>query len=1669
MKTNDNIIAVRTALKHERNGSCPDETDRIRLEKFQGFGGFKAILLHEDEADLEKWKNGLKAKNPQVEELFRIVRDFCPDEETFNRYAQSMKKSALTAFYTPHPIAEAIAKVFEEMGLKADKFLEPSAGTGVFLSTFKALSEERVAYELDLITGKILRLLHPDVEVHVEGFESIPFSFSGKFDVVCSNIPFGNYKVFDPQFLESREAIRQISTERIHNYFFIKAIDALRNGGICAFITTQGVMDTKSNEQVRHHLMKHCHLISAIRLPCNLFKNTQVQTDLIVLQKDESKNFLTSREQQFIDSHEVNNGIWINRYHSDLKRIIHTESKITKGMYGDPSLDFFHSGGVEKIAETLSEWLEKDMKDYLLMNLYQKTNEPVKTMPKSRFASFFGMSEEEQRQIEESKKKTVGNNKMLLGAYELLQSRHYDGKLKPFYKDGILIADKEQVGKLKIDGNSDKVEYRFNPLPLTITEIEKLNAYITLRDRYFELSKYEFETKEEQVGLRVRLNEAYKNYVDLYGELNDKKNRKLIKQDVFGNEVLSLEFYEYGKPQLADIFRHPVSFRTGTMHNKTPEEALCMSLNKYGIVNLDFMSLVSGTESDELYEKLKERIYCYPKKGHPVFQIDDKLLTGNLVDKVYFLEEYLNENPDTVHRDMLYYTLEKLRHTIPPKIPFELLDFNLGERWMPSKYFDEYGKQLFNANIQVIYTSTLDDFNISSDSINSYIKEKYSIKCQGHTINGLELYRYALINHTPTITKKITINGSEQKVIDHEVMQLADAKIKEIRDGFTKYLKGLLEKEKDELVDIYNYLYNSSIKPSYNGSFQSFPDLHLKPFGIDELYKGQVDAVWMIKINEGGVIDHKVGGGKTLTICIAAYEMKRLGIVDKPIILGLNNNTLKIAETFQTAYPNAKILFPAEDELKRANINRFLHKIKNNNWHAIIMTHENYMKIRQSLDMMKNVINEELRNLAEDLKLIEKQTGKSASVGLQKGLITRQNNLKVKLQKVNHKISQRKDKEIDFLELGIDHIFADESQYFKNLEFTTRSNWVAGLGNPAGSQRALNLYYGIRTIQERKNKDLCATFLSGTIISNSLVELFLIFKYLRPRALRKQGITTFDSWAGVFARKTTDYEFTVTNEIKPKERYRIFIKVPELQQFYLEITDYRGVEQGKDRPQLNTILRVSEPSEEQLAYNKNLIEFVNTGDPTLIGRIALSHEEKKAKMLIVTDLARKSSLHPRLVSDKYKDDPAVKLDDCVSVMAEYYFRFYQQKGTQFFFCDVGTFKSENQWSLYSEVKQKLVQDYHIPANEIRFIQESRNKSHKQQLIDMMNEGEIRIMLGSTVMLGTGVNAQKNVVAIHNYDIPWKPSEMEQRFGRGARPGNMIAKLFNDNTVDNFVYATKNTLDVYKFNLLQTKQYFIDQLKDNKLAVRTIDEGAMSEDGAIDFGLMKAVLSGNENLIKMAKLEQEIMILESEKRAYENNKIKIGWNLVTVKGKLERQNEILAGLRTDLEALDKFAPQDENGTRNGKVIIKNLKSKNDLDIGKKLIQLDNTANTKGEYIVIGTIGGFEILVKTDEFFENKTSQKQNRFFVNGTMLKYTYNNGILGKKPETALQNFINTLSKIPSLIEKYENEIRVHQNDIEIMNEVINEKWKNADKLDLIKTELMDIQRKIENSLINAA
>lgn len=1124
----DNIEAIKLAFALEREGRTATPEEQAVLRAYSGFGGIKAVLNPASSlADVARWTKSDRELFPLVSQLHSVIRSHSKDEAEYKRYFSSLKNSVLTAFYTPQDIVSVLASELGNYGIAPSRFLDPSSGTGVFVDAFQQhsaqqqlseqqLSEQQsseqqpaeqqsveqqpsrtglsptglprpevVCFEKDLLTGKILSHLHPEAKVEITGFEDSGLRYLNRFDITASNIPFGDVAVFDPSFTKSKSLVRQHAAKSLHNYFFLKGLDNIREGGILAFITSQGVLDSPANENIRYQLMQHSHLVSAIRLPNNLFTDgagTEVGSDLIILQKKSDKTEpLTDDEHAFIASSPRPEGFSTNDYIFRNISIIHTKASVDTDPYGHTAMVYIHEGGLSGITSQLRSLLRNDFYRRLNVPLYQqflpleeqqsraqvqhtqptqpseapeqtkeveqapeqvKAPKPAPTEPKtvspepkatlfnsgtaspesaatavsaspvvgtpepkeeielSLFSpsvlslyDLFEFTAEERTQItpkrgkrrsassarkqpvqgnlfgepatgtaqstgKKSKGKSIvnptvtptasgvptGDNKIPLRTEtkiedqaateaariaaeeerkQRMQPRPYPNEIPSHYKDGSLVVLDNSIGYIR----NTQFAPMFHPLELPDRQFRKLSLYVEIRDTYHDLYNSEASERKENTVRRDRLNTLYDDFIRQFGNLNSPKNIDLIRMDNDNRTILSLERYKDGQALKADIFDHPVAFNKNELtHVDTSEEALAASLNKYGNVNLEYMARLTDKTEDTLLDDLKGRVFFNPLiKG---YEIADKFIAGNVISKAEMIEDYIANHPGN---DRASQSLDALRAAFPVPIPFEELDFNFGERWIPMGIYEKYASRLFDTDVRITYAASRDEFSVNASARgNVRIREQYCVKAESRRYDGLNLMKHAIRNTSPDITKKVQVGDDVVKVRDTEAIQLANSKIDEIRNGFSEWLKEQSPEFKQRLTDMYNRKFNNSVKPKYDGSMQSFPDLDLKALGIPDLYASQKDAVWMTKINGGGIIDHEVGGGKTLIMCAAAYEMKRLGLANKPMIIGLKANIHEIAQTFKTAYPNARVLYPGKEDFTPENRVRIMREMQNN-------------------------------------------------------------------------------------------------------------------------------------------------------------------------------------------------------------------------------------------------------------------------------------------------------------------------------------------------------------------------------------------------------------------------------------------------------------------------------------------------------------------------------------------------------------------------------------------------------------------------------------------------------------------------------------------------------------------------------------------------------------------
>lgn len=1179
----------------------------LRESQFNGFGGLKELLLPLDNR-LAWSANDLRYEN-EVREFHRLLEAHFGTE--YKSAVASLKNSTLSSFYTPQFIVEPLVKAIKDNIQNIQSILEPSAGIGNFIPALQAAFPESTitAIEKDHTTHRILKALHPNVESIHSGYENFK---NRKFDLIISNIPFGSISVYDDQMFREAVPAKIKATTRIHNYYFVKSLDNLKHGGTLAFITSNGLMDSPGNKEVREYLMKNSDLIAAIRLPNNVFESagTYPVTDIVILTRNTSKRNLSVAEKQFIESVKLNvpdeKGLSVE---VDMSGYFKENPENVLGML---------AAGGQYRGDSLDVVPKQNADE-------QFFHESIARLVNSGFQQ---LTITESSTLEATTQSITNQNK--------LPQSHPDYDLS---KRGNLIVFQGKVGIVEFEG-SDKVVL---PQP-AIRDLDRTFQFTQLRNSLTSLIQSEVDGEESNMRkFRAELNTHYDDFVFRYGNLNHPSNKKLLLFDAEGFKALSLERIDGKGYAKADIFSRQVNNVSKSFSKpESLKDAILLSLNAHNGIDVGFISNLLETDKasvirDGLDQELMFRNF---DNGQP-YLTKDEFLSGNVVRKIETLEnlkgseQLASQYPELSEKDIDTH-LERLKEVRPVHLKRELIDINIGERWIPTDIYESFAKHLFKEKAEVKYLGSTDLFLINVKGYSNEESITYAATTANGKITGSKIMEYAMADTQPYLQIKIPDTNPAQYLPDLDGMKNVEMKIKEVKDEFENFLN-TREDIALRIEELYNRNINNSVKRDYDGS-------HLQLTGLKHFSPRphQKDAIWMLLQQDGGIADHKVGAGKTLIMVAAAMEMRRLGIAQKPLIICMKANVADVAKDFLKSYPNAKVLAPdPQKDFTKQKRQRIFASIAANDWDAVIVTHDMFLAIPQSPHIKKEILEQELHNLDDDLKVVSEN--RSLSKRVLKGLEGRKQNLTVKIQMAYAAI-KRDENILDFDKLGFDHIFIDESQEFKNLHFTTRHQQVAGLGDPSGSQRALNLEFAIRTIQKKKGGDKGATLLSGTTISNSLVELYLLFKYLRPEKLKELSINSFDAWAKMYARKSSTYEFSVTNELKMKERYREFIKVPELARFYAEITHVvNDANLNIEKPRVENIVVNIDPTESQQQYTTKLINFTKTKDPAYVD-LALNEKEMNAFMLIATNLAKKMSIDMRLInSEEYSFEPDGKV------------------------------------------------------------------------------------------------------------------------------------------------------------------------------------------------------------------------------------------------------------------------------------------------------------------------------------------------------------------------------------------------------------------------------------------
>ena len=1587
--------------------------------QFNGFGGLKELLLPID--NQSAWSAEDLRYEKEVLEFHHLLKNHFGDQ--YNSAIASLKNSVLSSYYTPLFIIEPMIDAVKKNSSNVTTILEPAAGTGYFVGSLKKSFPDSfiTAIEKDHTAHKILKSIHPEIEAVHSGYEDFK---NKKFDLVISNIPFGNVSVYDNQIFKEAIPAKIKSTTRIHNYYFVKSLDNLKEGGTLAFVTTIGLMDSPGNKEIREHLMKNSDLITAIRLPNNVFESagTSPVTDIILLRKHSHKWGMSQTEKLFIESQKINVTdeknlsveVDINGYYKE-----HNENALGKfvmgGQYRGDSLDMIPKDGS---GEEVEANIRQSIASLIDKGFLQLENTVA---------------------LEQSPE--LKNN----GSLNKLPPDHPDYYL---LQRGSLIIHQGKIGVIDYEG-AEKI---IRPEPI-IKNLEQTHLFIDLRNTFNRLVKEELEGEASRMrDFRKELNERYDLFVFRYGNLNHPANKKLLLLDADGFKVLSLEQLDGKQYKKADIFSKQIN-NVAPSYSK-PEslkDAVLLSLNAHNGIDIDFLALVLQKEKQEIIPEGFEQEMFFrdlESKAKDKYVPKDEFLSGNIIKKIEAWEQL--KISDTASQDFPELTekdidthLERLKEVRPVYLKRELIDINIGERWIPIDIYESFAEHLFKEKTEIQYLGSTDLFLVNVKGYSNEENITYAATIHDGKISGSKIMEYAMADTQPYLQIRIPSTEPAQYKPDLDGMKNVEMKIKEVKDEFENFLNNR-EDVAQRIEEIYNRDINNSIRRNYDGSHLNLEGLkHFSP------RSHQKDAVWMLLQQDGGIADHKVGAGKTLIMVASAMEMRRLGIARKPLIICMKSNVADVAKDFLKCYPNAKILAPdPQKDFTKQKRQRIFASIAANEWDAVIVTHDMFMAIPQSPQIKKEIMQQEMNNLEDDLRVVS--GNRSLSKRVLKGLESRKQNLSVRIMMADAAI-ERDENILDFDKMGFDHIFIDESQEFKNLHFTTRHQQVAGLGDPSGSQRALNLEFAIRTIQKKKGADKGATFLSGTTISNSLVELYLLFKYLRPEKLNELKINSFDAWAKMYARKSSTYEFSVTNELKMKERYREFIKVPELARFYAEITHVvTDHNLNIEKPRVENIVVNIDPTESQQQYTQKLINFTKTKDPAYVD-LALDKKEMNAFMLIATNLAKKMSIDMRLINaEQYSFEPDGKIAKLCETVAQEYKDSRHYKGTQLIFSDIGT-PAGSSFNLYAEIKRVLVEIHGLYPEDIQFIHDHDSKKKKEVLFKDVNNGDVRVLIGSTKKLGTGVNVQERVIAMHHLDIPWRPSDLEQRTGRGGRQGNIMAKEFRDNTVRNYVYAVNRTLDAYQFNILSNKQKFISQIKNSSIDQRKIDEGAFDQEGGMNFEEYVALLSGNTDLLEKVKLEKRLYDLERSYQVFLKRKSEAEFYIDLNTRALKTKENHLSKLEADWKPIQSIDLEKTPIIVNGKFF-------DDRKIVGELLH----DKIRG---MIRTGGRDESTIAEMLDFKLVYHPIQAKVFVvSKSGMVFNYADGKLNENPALAGRYMIDSIKRLPKVIENTRESMTSYQKKIDTYKHELTLDFKEKSVIKDLKHQIEQLTVKLEKA-----
>lgn len=1488
-----NVSAIEVIAKLFKEGRKATDEEKQILSRFRGWGQIDQLSKFYSVDQMRRDTYG----NSPYRRLANAIDTLDPDGK--KGVFAGIKRAALSSYYTPTKIASAMNSFLSLAGFKGGTFLDPSMGNGIFEGTLPKDIQERTmitGVELDWLSGQISRALYPDADVRICGFEKSELTPNSQ-DVVTSNVPFGDIEVNDPTWKNDNSPVKRSAQKRIHNYYAVKMLELTRPGGIVAMMTSPAVMDTQSNQHIRRYIAEQGEFLGAVRLPDNTFQGTGAMADIIYIRKwkDEEDAQKTredpdyvAREQAFLSSAETTapnkrNGekqkVSHNAYYaSNRKNMI--GDVVAGNQYNDKSFGLHSELTTDQIANEVEKAVKRIVGDRKGM-LFDTTR----------------TSREVKQAVREEYK---GDGNWVSTGNLVIQ----DGKV------GVLTATKNEYGE---------VTRVFEEQPQLAKQKKRIIAMGEVRTAMKELIAGQIDgfSDTKLNMLRAKLKRAYDEFVSKYGKLQDTDNAVVL-SDIDGYTLQALEVWKGGKFQgLSDIFtKNTIKPALKLEDAKTPQDAITTSLAEYGEIRGEYIEKALGAD---WFEQCGDLVFKEPNATDR-YVTRDEYLSGDVVAKLEEAKTAAATDP-TFERNV-----KELEQVQPATIPFDDITIHLGARWIPQEVLNDFVKETLGLHASssrnyewvdgerreiiksgVVYVPETDTFeiNIEAKELGGQAEDW---KTADKSIK--EIFQAALEDKDFRIVRK---DKDGNTWIDQEATELANSKVADLREHFEQWLPG--DDARIQMMErAYNDRFNRIVLRKWDGSHLNVPGLMGK-----ELRPHQKDAVWMLINNRGGIVDHIVGAGKTLVMQSAIMEMRRMGIAKKPMIVALKSTVPQIAREFKEAYPTARVLAPSEKDFSTENRKKFFANISLNDYDCIIVSHEQYCKIPHSEEAEGDVVNEQLAQLDAMIEYLYGTGDKSQLTKRQiKSLEKRRQNLHAKLEK---RLDRSTDREFCFENMGIDYLFVDECHQFKSLPYVTSYQNVAGLGEASGSNKAVALLTGIRHLQKMHQGDKGTVFLSGTTITNSLVEIYNLLNYLRPRKLEQLGMPTFDAWASTFAVHSSELEAGVSNEFKMKDRFRYFDNVPELSQLYAEIADVRNdYNLQLPKPKVAGKTVIVPQSDAVAEINREVVNMLQTKDGSYFG-IHPKDPKKFPWGLVASGISAKAAVSPRLVFPEM-DDSVGKISYCCDNIKKSYDEMKEQKGVQLVFCELGVPTKGKEYDAYHDIINRLTKDYGIPREEIAYIQQVKNDTEKEALFQKVRDGKVRILIGGTRNMGTGVNVQTRITDLHMLTVPWQPADLEQCIGRGSRQGNVVAHDFLNNKVRVHYYATEGSLDLYKYQLLDAKGKMFTQFKMGTISgERSFDEGDADENGNIDPAQMVALLSGNPIIFEKSKQDKLVKKLKSLYNGFLRDQQRKRQNYETVTKKVDNLKRLISLSDSDVHDLQRegFKP-DEKGTYPSKVKV-----------------------------------------------------------------------------------------------------------------------------------------------------